>query len=134
MKWIIATVTVLMLAGCGSGVEWFPENSGGESAPTFSANFTDLTDKVINTQYQSNQVTVTGTNAVGWTVSVSGGLSPMFSINNGTYTNTPTTILPNQSLTLQQQSSPNASTISTMTLTVGTATRSWSVTTAAPTQ
>ena len=112
MRWLIAAVTVLMLAGCGSGVEWLPENSSGTSASPngFTFNQNTVTQAVASSGAfsQSNIVTVQGTDASGWTVTVADattGASSQFSANNGTFTSTPGTILPNQNLQIQHKAS-----------------------------
>jgi hypothetical protein len=129
MKWIIATVTVLMLAGCGSGVEWFPESTGGSAAPTFSGTFTNVNAATISTPYPSNQLTITNTTG-SWAISVVGGT---YSINGGAPTSAGGTISANQSVALQQTSSSSTNTPTTVTLTVGTSILTWTVTTAPPT-
>lgn len=131
MKWLLAIVMVVVFAGCGGEQpQWFPDNGGGGSTPTFSGDFIPATDAPLGQAVQSNQVTLTGT-AASWTVSVSGGITPEYSINNGAYTSSPGVISPNQSLSLRQVASTNPNQISTMTVTVnGNVTRSWSVTSA----
>jgi len=128
MKWLIATFTLLMLAGCGN-VEWLPETSGGgSSAPTFSGNFTNVTGATTGIPYTSNQITIVNTTG-NWAISVSGGT---YSINGAAYTSSAGTISANQSVTLQQTASTSPNTPTTVTLTVGTAIKTWTVTTAAP--
>jgi hypothetical protein len=123
MRLLFMAVVGLVLAGCGN-VDWFPTDNNGTvaSATPNAFVFTPslLTDVPINTLQISNTVTITGTNATGWTVSVSGDSSSKFSINNGAFTNTPSIILPNQTLSVQHTSSANLNATVTTTVTVGT--------------
>ena len=137
MKWLIATVTILMLAGCGD-VKWFPENSSGTSAsPNAFPPFPDVTGVAVTnpgTVSQSATVTITGNNPSGWTVSVSDatpGANSQFSINGAAFTSTAGTILPNQTLRVQHTNATTPSTITTTNVTVGAFTTTFQSTTAA---
>lgn len=138
MKWLIAAGTVLMLAGCGSGVEWLPTNSSGGSAAnpngiTFTQN--SVTQAVANTTgafVLSNTVTVTGNIQSGWTVSILNdpvGVTTQFSIANGPFTTTPGTILPNQTLVLQHKASTTIGGQAVSTIQVGQLQAAWITTT-----
>jgi hypothetical protein len=122
MKWLLATITILMLMGCG--VDWFPSNTAATSGLAPEAfSFTPLTAQPLSTVVQSAPVVITGTNTAGWTVSVSDattGAKSTYSINNGTPTSTPGTILPNQSLTIGQTTAQTLGTIATTVVNVGT--------------
>ena len=120
MRWLISAVTVLLLAGCGN-VDWFPTGTNTSAPVAFQ--FTLLTNVVINTAVQSNSVTVTGDNQSGWPISVSdgtAGANSQYSINGAAFTNTAGTILPNQTLRIQQTSASTNSTLTTSNVTVGT--------------
>ena len=125
MKWLIATVIMLMLAGCGD-VKWFPENTtGSSSAPTFSGTFTNVNPANLSQAYASNQITIVNTTG-SWAISVSGGT---YSINGGTPTSAAGTISAGNAVALQQTSSSTPNTPTSVTLTVGTAVLTWTVTT-----
>jgi len=130
MKWFLAAVTVFMLAGCGSGVDWFPENGGGGggSAPD-GFTFTPKTNVAVNTTVQSESVTVTGTSGSIWTISVSGAPGSAYSINGAAFTSSPGTIKPDQSLVVQHMSSSTNNTVTTTSVKVGTYTTSFQATT-----
>jgi hypothetical protein len=137
MKWLIAAVTVLMLAGCGTGVEWLPTGtSGGSTANPNGITFTqdNVTQAVANSGafVLSNSVTVTGNVQSGWTVSIlndPAGVTTQFSIANGPFTTTPATILPNQTLVLQHKASTTIGGQAVSTIQVGQLQAAWITTT-----
>jgi hypothetical protein len=135
MRWLLAIVMIVVFAGCGGEQpQWFPDNGGGGSgsAPnSFVFNPAIKTGVPTATLQTSNSVNITGNNASGWQVSVSGDSSSMFSINGGAFTNTTATILPNQTLAIQQMSSSNFNTTVTTTVKVGTYSTSFQSTTVA---
>ena len=112
MRWFLLAVTMFLLAGCGSNVDWFPAGSGGSGgAPdgfTFTPNNVTQTVASSGAYSQSNQVTVTGSDTGGWTVSIlndPSGAASQFSINNGVFTSTPAIVKPNQTLQVQHKPS-----------------------------
>ena len=113
MKWLIAAVAVLLLAGCGN-VDWFPTGTTSPAPVAFT--FPQLTNVVINTSVQSAQVTITGNNTSGWPISVSdgtAGANSQYSINGAAFTSAVGVILPNQTLRIQQTSASTNSTLAT---------------------
>jgi hypothetical protein len=73
----------------------------------------------------SNAITVYGV-AGPAPISISGAAGAQFSVNGAAYTSTATTVTNGQSVTLQV-AAPNAGTESLVTLTIGTATYTWTV-------
>jgi hypothetical protein len=134
MKWLVLIGAIFMLAGCGGGLDFFPDNAGGGSAAAPNAFvFTPANklDVAVNTTVQSNSVTVTGTNPSGWVITISGAPGSAYSINGAAYTSTSGIILPNQNLVVQHTSSGQNSTAVTTTVIVGTYTTSFQSTTIA---
>jgi hypothetical protein len=89
--------------------------------------FTDQTGVALNTLTTSNSLTITGVN-VPTSVSVSGQGSPQISINGGAW-GTSGTITNSQTLQVRLTSSASPNTASNATVTVGTGSDNWSVTT-----
>jgi hypothetical protein len=103
-------------------------NLGGGSDTTPDAfSFTDQTDVALSTLTTSNTLTITGMDA-GTAISVSGG---EVSINSGAFTSTSTTINPSDTVQLRVTSSASNSTATNVTLTIGTESDIWTVTTVA---
>ena len=122
MRWLFVTVSVLLFAGCGN-VDWFPTGTTANTSAPVAFTFPQLTNVVINTAVQSAQVTVIGDNQSGWPITVSdgtAGANSQYSINGAAFTNTAGTILPNQTLRIQQTSASTNSTFATSNVTVGT--------------
>jgi hypothetical protein len=122
MKWFIVICAVFMLSGCG--VDWFPETTTNSASPNgFSFASKSVTQTVASSGAFSisDSVIVQGNNASGWTVSVTDatGAKSQFSINGKTFTSTPDTILPNQSLQVQNVPSPTVGGQSITTVKVG---------------
>jgi hypothetical protein len=89
--------------------------------------FTSRTGILPGTVVTSNTVTITGINAPA-PISIVGG---SYSINGGAFTSAAGTILNNQTVAVRQTASSSYSTTTVATLTVGTLSRNFSVTTAA---
>jgi hypothetical protein len=89
--------------------------------------FTDQTGVVIGTTIVSNEITVTGIN-VSTSISITGG---EYSINGGVYTSVSGTVENNQTVRVRQTSSSSYSTITNATLTIGSVSDTFSVTTMA---
>ncbi len=122
MKWLFVVLSVLMLAGCGS-VDWFPESTGNDPSPN-AFTFTALTAQPLGTVVYSAPVTITGNNPNGWPITISDANSwgqSKYSINGGAYTNAQGTILPNQTLTIQQTTAATLGTTTTTVVSIGTA-------------
>jgi Insecticide toxin TcdB middle/N-terminal region/FG-GAP-like repeat/Salmonella virulence plasmid 65kDa B protein len=89
--------------------------------------FTDLTGQAFNTLITSNTLVITGIN-VGVPGSISGDGSPEFRINGGSWV-TSGTLSNNDTLQLRLTSSGSVGTTRSATVTVGTASDKWDVTT-----
>nr|MDD3720499.1 DUF5011 domain-containing protein [Candidatus Gracilibacteria bacterium] len=97
---------------------------GFDSTPD-SFSFTSLTDKELNTLYESNTITVTGTNT-GSTISIVGG---EYKIGTGTYTSSTGIVNNGETVTVRLTSSNSYSTLKTATLTIGGVSANFNVTT-----
>lgn len=142
MRWVLTLITLFMLAGCGDGVEWFPDNDSGNassSPDTFSFAQKTSTQASANneTPSQSDPVEIKGTNAAGWLVSVTdttAGIKSEFLIigkTGDTFSNTSRTILPNQSLQIQHLPSKTIGGKSETLVKVGEFTTTFATTTVA---
>ena len=131
MKWLIATVTMLMLAGCG--VDWFPGSSSATGAapetftfPTSPVSITQAAASGNGAVSQSTVVTVTGSELSGWPVTVTDtttGANSKVNIAGAGFLVTPTTpgtILPNQTIQVEQTPSTEVGGQVITTVTVGT--------------
>lgn len=124
MKWLLALVTVFMLAGCGD-VEWLPDDGGtgtDASAPN-AFTFTMKTAVTPGNVVQSDSVVITGNPTTAWPISISNGPSATeskYSINGGTPTDQPGTISANQSLRVEHRAPTSFSTIATTNIKIGT--------------
>ena len=87
--------------------------------------FTDVTNVDINTEVVSNEVTITGIN-VPVDLTISGGY---YSIDNGQWSNTPTTVVNNQVIRVKHTSSASYGDTINTTLTVGGVSDTFSSTT-----
>jgi len=115
-----ATVTV------GSGSDQWDVTTQDQTPDAFT--FTDVTNQALNTLITSNSVTINGiTGTVN--VSVSGAGSPQVRVNGGSWTTGPTTIINGQSLEVRLTSANADSTMRSATVTVGSGSNQWDVTT-----
>jgi hypothetical protein len=115
-----ATVTV------GTGSDQWDVTTQDATPGAFA--FTDQTDVALNTLITSNAPTITGiTGTVS--VSVSGTGSPQVRVNGGTWTAGPTTITNGQTLEVRLTSANADSSMNSATVTVGSASDQWDVTT-----
>lgn len=105
---------------------WVSTGGGSDTTPD-AFSFTDQTDVAVSTLTTSNTLTITGMDA-GTAISVSGG---EMSINSGAFTSTATTIDPSDTVALRVTSSASNSTATNVTLTIGTESDIWTVTTVA---
>ena len=96
----------------------------GDSTPD-QFNFIDQTNVARDTLITSNAITVNGINAAA-NISITGG---EYSINRGSYTSANGTVNNGNIVTVQLQSSPNYSTMTTATLTIGGVSDVFNVTT-----
>lgn len=120
---LTATVTVDVTSD-----QWNVTTVAQDTTPNAFA-FTDQTNVALNTLTASNTLAITGiTGSVA--VSVSGTGSPQISINGGGWT-TSGTIQNGQTLQVRLTSANAYSTARSATVTVGTGSNNWSVTTAA---
>ncbi len=92
--------------------------------------FADLSNVALNSPFNSNALSVVGI-ASGTTISISGGT---YSVNGGTYTADPGTLSPNDTVTVQLNSSSMPSTAARATLNIGGVSGDFIVTTKADTQ
>jgi hypothetical protein len=90
--------------------------------------FIDQTDAILNTQFTSNAVTVTGTNATS-SISITGG---QYSVNGGAFTSNSLLALPGDSIVVRQTSAGTFSTTTDTVLTIEGVSDTFSVTTMAP--
>lgn len=123
MRWLFIAFAALTLTACGA--DFFPENTttgaGGGAPDGFT--FAQKTNVTLGQLVQSDAVTVTGSNSGGWTISVSDGTTganSQYSINGSAFTSAAGTILPNQTLRIQQTAASTNSTLTTSKVTVGT--------------
>ena len=136
MRWFFLAVTMFIFAGCGSGVEWFPESNGSSGAPngvTFATKTITEAEALAGNFSQSDVQPVTGTNTAGWTVSVSDstGSSSEYQIASGGFVSTPGTILPNQQLQIQHKCSTTIGGSVTTVVKIGTLTTTFTTQTVA---
>jgi hypothetical protein len=111
------------------GLEAYVNGSWGAITGPPTLSFINLTGQDTSKTLSSNTILVTGF-AGAQTISISGSGTPQFSIGGAAFSNTPTTITSGQTLQLQLTSPATASTTYTATLTIGSTTTTWSVTTA----
>ena len=111
---------VAQVYNSGTGWEYTPP----DSTPN-AFEFADVVDADPETSYTSNSQTVTGMDA-GTSISISGG---EYRINGGAWTSGAGTIDPGQTLELRATSSAESEGVVTVTVTVGTASADWTITT-----
>ncbi len=132
---IIICFVVGAIAGCGQNFEWFPSSSGGGgTTPVPPPPGQTVTDVQADTVTTFNPYTVTfnsvTSSSVTTSISVSGDISSMYSVNGGAPTNVAGTVKGNDVITVQNTSSNYGSnqTISTL-LNVGGASANYISTT-----
>ncbi len=119
-QWQYLTVT-------SDGSNWIITNSTGANA-TASVQFTfsNVTGAAMNSVITSSTITTTGSGTLN--VSVSGTGNPQISINGGSWV-TSGPITAGQTLAVRMTSSSSPNTVQTVTVTAGSYSTSWSVTT-----
>lgn len=119
-QWQYLTVT-------SDGANWIITNSTGANAiASVQFSFSDVTNAVTSSVITSSTVTTTGSGTL--TVSVSGSGSPQVSINGGSWV-TSGPITAGQTLAVRMTSSSSQSTAQTATITAGSYSANWTVTT-----
>ena len=102
---------------------------GGCGEPS-AYSFTDLTNQNLNCLLESNTITISG-QSCAVSISISGGTTPAYRINGGSWTSAPGTISSGDTLQLRNTSSGSNSTTVNTTVTIGTTPDTWSITTGA---
>lgn len=132
------TVELYLLAGTYEAVETNTLNANGVS-DTYSVttrvadttpnpfSFTDQTDVTADTLITSNTITPDGYE-IAIPIEITAGTG-QYSVDGGSYTSSPGTISPTQTLTLQQQSDPEEGEPSALTISINGVTSTWTVTT-----
>lgn len=118
-----ATVTV----GTGSAT-WEVTTYLQDNTPD-SFSFLNLTGQAMETQILSDVVTITGIGPSTASVTISGDGSPQFSVNGGSWRSVATNITNGQTLRLRLTTPNTLNTTRTATVTVGTVSQGWDVTT-----
>jgi hypothetical protein len=120
-KAAVTTLADAMLALSG------PVDPGQDDTPDAFA-FTDVTGQALSAVITSDLATISGIGPAAVAVSVSGGGSPQISINGGAWA-TSGTISSGQSLRVRLTSATTLNTLRSATVTVGTVSDQWDVTT-----
>lgn len=102
--------------------------TSGDTTPNIFT-FTDLTDQPLGTLIVSNTVTITGMDP-DQVASVTGSGTPQISVNGGSWVSS-TLISSGDTITVRMVSSLSASTARTATVTIGSLSDNWDVTTRA---
>ena len=123
------TRTVTVTVGTVS-VQWTITTRVKDTTPN-AFSFAAISDAELATGYASESAVVTGMDAAT-AVSISGGGSPEYRVAGGAWTSAPGTIDPGQTLELRATSPATHETTGTVTVTVGTVSVSWTITTRAP--
>lgn len=124
------STSVSTTLNCGGVTDTYTSTTVAQDTTPNAFSFTNVTNAVTGATYTSNTVTITGiTGSVS--CSVSGTGNPSISVNGGSYTSSSTTITNNQTLNVRVLSSTSNSTAVTATVTVGTVSSNYSVTTGA---
>lgn len=113
---------VLELYAAGDGWEYTPPDNTPDAF-----DFVDVTDADLSTLYESGGKIITGMDAET-AISIAGG---EYRINSGPWKSDANTINPGDTVTLRATSSSNPETPVTVSVTVGTVTEDWTITTAA---
>jgi hypothetical protein len=123
--------TTLSNAEMCNGTNWeFLAASTSACGTPSGLSFTNVTNATLNTVYNSNTATITfsGCTSGGLSVSVSGATTAQISINGGAWTTTGA-ISSGQTLQVRLTSSGSISTGLSATVTVGSSSATWTVTT-----
>jgi hypothetical protein len=120
------TMTTLTIGGV-SGTFSVTTRPADTTPDAFS--FTSQTNVALNTFIVSNAITVSGIEAAT-SISISGGGD--YAINGGAFTQSAGTVTNGQTVTIRQRSANQVSTTSTVTLTIGGVSGTFSVTTEPP--
>ncbi len=124
------STSVSTTLNCGGVTDTYTSTTVAQDTTPAAFSFTNVTGAAVESVYTSNTVTITGiTGSVSCSVSGTGG--PTISVNGGSYTSSSTTITNNQTLNVRVLSSSSHSTTVTATVTVGTVSSNYSVTTGA---
>ncbi|MEZ5898505.1 MAG: hypothetical protein R3D51_03330 [Hyphomicrobiaceae bacterium] len=123
----LATHSAVLTVGTLSGT-WSVTTTSQDNTPNAFA-FTDLTGQGLAATNSSNTLTINGVGPAPVSVSVSGAGSPQISINGGAW-GTTGSISNGQTLRVRLTSASTSSTARSATITVGTISDNWSVTTA----
>jgi len=118
---LMLALLLSLLAGCGGGSD--PVTAPVTTPDAFT--FTDVTNQTLNTQVESNTITVAGINAAA-NISITGG---QYSINGGAYTAVAGTITNGQTVKVSHFTSGANSTTVNTTLTIGGVSDTYSSTT-----
>ncbi len=116
------TDAILTIGGVS---DTFSVTTEAEDTTPNSFNFFDSTNVPLNTLVTSSTTFISGFNSPA-PISISGG---QYSINFGPFTSTPGTFDPNQNIRVQVNSSPNVSTTTGATVTIGGVSDTFNVTT-----
>lgn len=123
-----STTTTTTLNIGGTAKTWNVTTLAADAVPD-AFSFTDQTGVATNAVITSNTITITGINTPA-AMSVSGtGLSPQCSVASGAWGPCATTIANNQTLAVRQTSSAAINTPTTLILTIGGVSSTWTVTT-----
>jgi hypothetical protein len=112
-----------------AGLEAYVNGSWSPLTGPPTVQFNSLVGQPTSTVVSSATIVVTGFAGTP-AISISGSGTPKFSIAGAAFSNTTTTITSGQTLQLQLTSSATGNTTYTATLTIGSTTTTWSVTTA----
>lgn len=123
----LTTHSAVLTVGTASDT-WSVTTTNQDNTPNAFA-FTDLTGQGLAATISSNTLTINGIGPAPVSVSVSGAGSPQISINGGSW-GTTGSISNGQTLRVRLTSANTSSTARSATITVGTVSDSWSVTTA----
>lgn len=118
---------------CNQIISDFPSSAvgpnlvGSDTYPD-AFSFTDVANQEKNTVITSNTITVTGITAAT-PISISGGFSPQYRINGGSWTSSAGNVNNNDTVQIRATSANAFSTTTTTTLDIGTRTDDWTITT-----
>lgn len=120
------STSVTLKLGSSTTYAWSIFNKVQDTTPN-AFNFSALTGAAVNTQYDSSAVTVSGFDGP-LQIAVSGSNDPQLRINGGSWSSQ-AFVLPGQSVQLRAISSAQPQTESLISVTLGTVTSAWSITT-----
>lgn len=122
--WIVVLCSLFIITACGGG----SKKSTPDTTPD-ALTFTAATNQERDITVTSNTLTIAGLGeGVAASLSVSGG---QYSINSGAFASSATTISNGQTVTLRGQSSSDFGATTTVTLTIGSVSGNFSITTLA---